>query len=98
MGQARWASRARAAAIAPTSLNRALARATNVAVHTIPIIGAIEASQVEPETRPAMQIKFGEGHGWTTLPLVIIRLSRNCFYVLNGKARYLFRVCEKTFL
>ena len=77
---------------------RALTRATNVAVHTIAIIGAIEASEAEPETRPAMQIKFGGGHGWTTLPLVIIRLSRNCFYVLNGKARYLFRVCEKTFL
>lgn len=52
----------------------------------------------EPETSPAMQIKFGRGHGRTALPLVIIRLSRNCFYVLNGKARYLFRVCEKTFL
>lgn len=72
--------------------------AANVAVHTIAIIGAIEASEAEPETRLAMQIKFGGGHGWTTLPLVIIRLSRNCFYVLNGKARYLFRVCEKTFL
>lgn len=66
--------------------------------YTIAIIGAIGGAlgrAAEPETSPAMQIKFGRGHGRTTLPLVIIRLSRNCFYVLNGKARYLFRVCER---
>lgn len=34
----------------------------------------------------------------TALPLVVIRLSRNGFYVLNGKVRYLLRACKKAFL
>lgn len=58
---------------------------------TIAVIGAIGNSLCDA----AMQIKLWEGRSRTTLPLVIIRLSRNCFYVLNGKVRYLFRVCIK---
>lgn len=69
--------------------------------YTIAVIGAIESASgprraaAAPKTSPTVQIKFREGHSRTMLPLVIIQLSPNCFYVLNGKVRYLFRVCER---
>lgn len=64
--------------------------------HAKAIIGAIGSALYCARERPRDANKFGGGRGRTALPLVIIRLSRNCFYVLNGKVRYLLRTCRKS--
>lgn len=57
-----------------------------LAVFTVAIIGAIEApTRPEEGPRPAIQIKFVEGYGLDTAALVVIRISRYCFFDLLMK-------------
>lgn len=93
--KAGWKVRSGAASRAPRAAAPAVLRPRR---HAKAIIGAIGSALYCARERPRDANKFGGGRGRTALPLVIIRLSRNCFYVLNGKVRYLLRTCRKTFL